>query len=94
MLLTALVKTVTRMYVRLSVLGFLQRKTMYSFFYKSKSQPPRRLMQEDGSVSGEKKIIGNCIIKLRGLGNMKGNLMDPAIYTIWELFWLKRIICI
>lgn len=51
-------------------------------------------MQEDGSVSGEKKIIGNCIIKLRGLGNMKGNLMDPAIYTIWELFWLKRIICI
>lgn len=42
-------------------------------------------MQEDGSVSREKKkIIGNCtsLIKLRGLGNMKRNLMDPATYII------------
>lgn len=44
-------------------------------------------MQEDGSVSREKKrkkIIGNCtsLIKPRGLGNMKRNLMDPATYII------------
>lgn len=87
MLLITLVKTVTGMYVSLAVLEFLQRRSMYGFFHNSKSHPPRRLCKRTvvcHEKKKEKKIIGNCtsLIKPRGLGNMKRNLMDPATYII------------
>lgn len=76
-------------YVSLAVLEFLQRK--YSFFRNSKSHPPRRLCKTM-VVWQEKKNVGNCtsLIKPRDSGNMKGNLMDPAFYIIWELYLAEK----